>query len=77
VDINQYSAPGIGTFELTDSLNRLRTIFDHQHPRWGTDVSKGQFRRYLATKNIKQSEEEEAPFSFSDLFEEEATQGNE
>lgn len=71
VDINRYSAPGIGPFDLTSPLSRLLLIFDRQSPRWGIDVSKGQFRRYLATKNIEWFEREEAPFSFSDLFEEE------
>jgi hypothetical protein len=68
VDINQYSTPRVGSFDLTIPLRRLELIFDHQSPKWGIEVSKGQWRRYLAKKEIKWPEEEEAPFTFSDLF---------
>ncbi len=65
VDVNKYSSPGIDGIDLSEPLMHLLLTFDHQSHRWGKDISKSQFRRYL-THYLK---DHEAPFTLSDLFE--------
>lgn len=70
VDIGDYAAPLIDRIRLPEPLERLRLIFDYETiPTWKIEVTKTQLRECLAIKT-SQWTEEEAPFTFSDLFEE-------